>query len=93
MTKWPKISTPLRILKDGLATELLRKTCKGGLIFMCIAAYVSSNLKENVHDVDFLIGWRYNREVKLIESVKLLITYRAPVMKNAWQSDKNIYPQ
>ena len=32
----------LRIFKDGLATELLRQTCKGGLIFMCLAACVSS---------------------------------------------------
>ena len=31
--------------KDGLATELLRQMCKGGLIFMCLAAEVSTNLK------------------------------------------------
>ncbi len=38
-------NTPLRILKDGLATELLKQTCKGGRIFMRLSAYVSSNLK------------------------------------------------
>ncbi len=26
-------------------------------------------------------------------SLKLLITYRAPVMKNVWKSDKNTYPR
>ena len=35
----------ITLFLDGLATELLRQTCKEGLIFVCIAAYVSSNLK------------------------------------------------
>ncbi len=49
-TFWPMAKdvkkTPLWVLKDGLATELLRQTCKGGLTFLCIAACVSSNLKQ-----------------------------------------------
>ncbi len=53
--------TPLRILKDGLAPELLRQMCKGGLIFMCLAAYVSSNLK---HEALFK-----NTKIKIAPSV------------------------
>ena len=36
---------PVRFFKYGLATELLRETCKGGLILSILAVYVPGNLK------------------------------------------------
>ncbi len=36
---------PVRFFKYGLLTELLRKTCMGGLILSILAAYVPGNLK------------------------------------------------
>ena len=35
---------PVRFFKYGLVTELLRETCKGGLILSILAAYVPGNL-------------------------------------------------
>ncbi len=36
--KQTPLHVSLRFLKDGLATESLRETCKGGLIFMCFSS-------------------------------------------------------
>ena len=35
---------PVRFFKYGLVTELLKETCKGGLILTILAAYVPGNL-------------------------------------------------
>ena len=37
---------PVRFFKYGLVTELLRETCKGGLILSILAAYVPGNLNK-----------------------------------------------
>ena len=36
------VAKPLRFLKDGLVTELLRKTCKGGMILAYILKATST---------------------------------------------------
>ena len=38
---------PVRFLKYGLVTELLRETCKGGLILSILATYVPGNLNQS----------------------------------------------
>ena len=38
---------PVRLLKYDLVTELLRETCKGGLILSILEAYVPGNLNSN----------------------------------------------
>ena len=48
---------PVRFLKYGLVTELLRDTCKGNLILSILAAYVPGNPNSN------------NAKIKVAESV------------------------
>ena len=39
---------PVRLFKYGLVTELLRETCKGGLILSISAAYESVSLRNGI---------------------------------------------
>ncbi len=52
---------PVRFFKYGLVTELLRETCKGGLILSILAAYVPGNLN--------------GKEVKIPEAIPLPVNF------------------